>query len=117
MSERDFAAEAAEIAELLDVQVRTTEMEGEFYIGDSLFYPEDEAWDALLRLARQPRGLPAEVPEGHERVRIGLWYDYINRRFEGNIEFVENATDPVDFIVTADVPLPRAVEIVGSVET
>lgn len=61
--------------------------------------------------------LPAEPPEGHERVRVALYWD------RGEHGWWETAAmDPREVasdahaIITADVPIPRPVEIVGRVE-
>lgn len=116
MSEQNpVDAQALEIAEFLGVRAFYCGT-GTWEIGGATMDDDDPLWSALLHLARQPRGLPAEVPEGHERVRIGVWRTNSGNWGSGVMGYPWSVENLPDAIVTVDVPLPRAVEIVGSVE-
>lgn len=114
MSERNYEAEAREIAELLCVEHHEVAPERAWALGGAIIEVKDPAWPALLRLARQPRGMATEVPEGHFRVQIALAYD--NGIWLAWTDDQEAAYWHETAIVTADVPLPKPVDVVGSVK-
>lgn len=119
MSERDYAAEAAEIAAWLGVEHKPDASDRVigWFIGGGWLLATDPIWDALLRLARAPRAaLPDTVPDGHERVRIGLWRTVSGNWASGVEGYPWSREELADAVVIADVPMPKPVEIVGSVD-
>jgi len=74
--------------------------------------PEGDGWNRLMR--REPT--PAEPKPGIMRVRIGVWVN--GRTVNAALpEHYVNASFSPNAWITADIPIPQAAEVIGTVES